>query len=324
MTDESAAAAIIFDGKGTILDANKAFCEMLNYGSAELSGVSWGQVTARECQVLDGRELLELCDAGQAGPWRTTMLDREGRRLPVLVHAARLHQASDRYLGVMLDATQVEESEQELRTLAGRLLKLYDEERRRIARELHDTTAQNLAALSMNLTMLGNLRPDSARGAEVLAECMSLTEECLKEVRSLSYMLHPPLLDELGLETALRTFITLYERRTGITVALISETLVGRLSPEVELGAFRIAQESLFNVHRHSGSVRAEVRLAKSEDRFQVTVRDWGVGISTEEARGETLGIAGMRERVRLLGGQLEIGPAVPGTLVHAVFRLEN
>jgi signal transduction histidine kinase len=137
-------------------------------------------------------------------------------------------------------------------------------------------------------------------------------------------MLHPPLLDELGLESALRTFITLYERRTAVTVDLVIGALLGRLATEVELGVFRVAQESLFNVHRHSGSPRAEVRLERRAGTFEVFVRDWGNGITPEAARGDTLGIAGMRERVRLLGGQLEIGPAGPGTIVHAVFRLEQ
>lgn len=314
--------AVILDEKGNILEANTVFCEMLHYAASEIVGKNWPGLTARDCQHLDTFKFAELRDTGQAGPWRTALTDSEGNRVPVLVRLSHMADAAGRFLGIVWNGAEFEESERELRTLAGKLLKLYDEERRRIARELHDTTAQNLAALSMNLAILGTADP--VRSAEIMAECSSLTEECLKDVRSLSYMLHPPLLDELGLETALRTFISLYERGTGVSVSLHTRAPVGRLPAEVELGAFRIAQESLFNVQRHSGSVRAEVKLAREGTQFEVSVRDWGIGIAPDDANGDSLGIAGMRERVRLLGGQLEIGPAGPGTMVRAVFRTDQ
>jgi PAS domain S-box-containing protein len=321
---DTLAAALICDTKGNILDANQYLRDMLNYGAGQSLNVRWESLASPECQAVDRERLKELVDSGHAGPWRTAFIDRNGNRIPVLVQAARIPGNSNRFMGLVLRAAEFEQAERELQHLAGKLLKLYDEERRRIARELHDTTAQNLAALSMNLAMLPEMSNDPARSSEVMAECASLTEECLKEVRSLSYMLHPPLLDELGLETALRTFITLYERRTAVTVDLVIGALLGRLPAEVELGVFRIAQESLFNVHRHSGSPRAELRLERRADKFEVLVRDWGKGITQEAARGDSLGIAGMRERVRLLGGELEIGPAGPGTIVRAVFRMEQ
>ncbi len=324
INDEVLAPALILDEKGFILDANIAFCVMINYRPPEVAGQTWVGLADPDCQAQDSLHLRRLCATGQVGPWRTQLRNCDGASVPVLVRATRLGERREglagRFLFLVFDASEFEESEQELRNLAGKLLKLYDEERRRIARELHDTTAQNLAALSMNLAMLAPARTSPGRDAEIIAECSSLTEECLKEVRSLSYMLHPPLLDELGLESALRTFIALYERRTGVAVTLDLNAPLGRLDPEVELGAFRIAQESLFNVQRHSGSVRAEVRLSRLNAAFEVEVRDWGVGITGEAARGDGLGIAGMRERVRLLGGQLEIQPAEPGTLVRAIF----
>jgi signal transduction histidine kinase len=136
-------------------------------------------------------------------------------------------------------------------------------------------------------------------------------------------MLHPPLLDELGLESAMRAFVDLFKRRTGVSVELTCDNL-GRLRREEELVAFRIAQEGLFNVHRHSGSPRAEVRLARRDSCLEVTVRDWGKGIDAESAASTTsLGIAGMRERARLLGGKLEVLNASPGTLVRAEIHVE-
>jgi two-component system NarL family sensor kinase len=252
----------------------------------------------------------------------------DGKLVPVVVQTTHIEGSrrrdggSGHFGALVTDATSLVETEQDFQKLAGGLLNLYDEERRRIARELHDTTAQNLAALSMNLTMLGGAMKDVGRASAILKECEALTDACLKEVRSLSYMLHPPLLDELGLETALRAFTSLFERRTGIAVDLILSGQIGGLAPEVELAAFRIVQESLFNVQRHSGSRKAEVRLARRDGDFEVSVRDWGTGLAPN-ANLSGVGVAGMRERVRLRGGHLEIGPVDPGTLVRAKFPME-
>jgi two-component system, NarL family, sensor kinase len=207
--------------------------------------------------------------------------------------------------------------------LPGRLLKLYDDERRNIARELHDTTAQNLAALSMNLMMLGSAFDDRERAAAILQECNALTEECLKEVRSLSYTLYPPLLDELGLNAALRSFVELFQRSSGIAVQLQAAT-VPRLPLELELAAFRIAQEALLNTHQHSGSKRAEIELATRNSQIEVAIRDWGKGIENREAHQNGLGITGMTERARLLGGTVVVEPAHPGTRVRAVFPIRG
>lgn len=206
--------------------------------------------------------------------------------------------------------------------LAGRLLNLYDDERRTIARELHDTTAQNLAALSMNLTMLEAAMEDPVRSRLILSECNALADECLKEVRSLAYMLHPPLLDELGLVSALRAFMDLFQKRTGVTAELKAGSF-SRPEPAIELAAFRVAQEALFNVHRHSGSGRAEVSVIRTGSDLEISVRDWGKGMDGMDPAQNSLGIAGMRERVRLLGGQLEIRNAGPGTLIRASFPME-
>jgi two-component system NarL family sensor kinase len=241
----------------------------------------------------------------------------------VIVQSTKIEEADQPFAALSGNTTGLVETEQDFQGLAGRLLSLYDEERRSIARELHDTTAQNLAALSMQLTMLSGAMQDTARAQAILTECECLTGQCIREVRSLSFTLHPPLLDELGLETALRVFLNLYERQAGITVSLILPGQIGRLDPVVELAAFRIAQESLFNVQRHSGSKQAEVYLSRQDGTFEVAVRDWGKGIKPDAEVNDSVGIPEMRERVRLLGGQLEICQVDPGTVVRAKFPLE-
>lgn len=234
--------------------------------------------------------------------------------------------ALEPWICLALDMTPAKRAETALRELSGRLLQLQDEERRRIARALHDTTAQNLAALSMNLTLLGDAAKSLApRARQALDDSTRLTEQCLREVRTLSYLIHPPLLDELGLESALRAYMEGFERKTGIQVNLEILPKLGRLTREVETTVFRIVQESLTNVHRHSGSPSAAVRVSRDADKIVVNVSDRGRGLPPEKTAdgGKTLeasgiGIAGLRERARHLGGILEIRSTGAGTTVHA------
>jgi PAS domain S-box-containing protein len=313
----------IGDFQGNIVEANGSFRRMLKYDDGIDHKLRWDTLTPKEYYSVDEAKYAELSASNRCEPWRKELIARDGSRIPVLVGMVRLPDDPKLEVGLVVNISELESAERDLQKLAGRILNLYDDERRNIARELHDTTAQNLAALSMNLTMLAAAIEDPDRARKILNECSLVTEECLKEVRSLSYMLHPPLLDELGLESAMRAFVDLYRRRTGVSVDLVCENL-GRLRREEELAAFRIAQEGLFNVHHHSASDRAQVRLVRRDNRLEVTVRDWGKGISPEAASSnQSLGIAGMRERARLLGGQLDISPADPGTLVRAEFHVE-
>lgn len=295
---------------------------MVEYGPENLGQLNWLEMTSEEYRELGRSRLRETRERGNSGPWRSEFLSSRGDRVPVLVEAARLAN-DERFAGVVLHASGPDRSEQDFGSLSGRLLHAHDQERRRIARELHDTTAQNLAALSMNLLMLAGVVADSERGRAIVSECNSLTEECLKEVRSLSYMLHPPLLDELGLDAALKAYAGAFERRTGVKVWLNLTNHIGRLRQELELGAFRMIQESLDNVHRHSGSDRVEIQLTRSGDHVELSIRDWGKGLDAETVRGMSLGIAGMRERARLLRGEIAFAAANPGALVRARFPLE-
>ena len=216
------------------------------------------------------------------------------------------------------------QTEQALRQLSTRLLRIQDEERQRLARDLHDSTAQVLAALSMKLTVLqrGVSRFDKRTRAEA-DECAALAELCVRQIRSMSYLLHPPLLEEMGLPAALRWCAEGFSQRSGIVVEVDMPARFGRLPMEVENALYRIVQECLSNVQRHSGSPTARIALARTDDGVELEVRDQGRGmpVAVGDDRGgiESLGIGllGMRERVRQLGGQMTINSTTKGSTVH-------
>lgn len=234
------------------------------------------------------------------------------------------------YLGSCIDRTDRKRVERALHQLSGKLLELQDEERRRISRELHDTTAQNLAVLSMNLCFVKDAAQNlGSKTQQAVAESLSLAERCSHEIRTLSYLLHPPLLDELGLVSALRAYSAGYTQRTGIQIEFkVGE--IGRLPAEIETTLFRIVQEALTNVHRHSGSSKAEIRLIRDPREVRLQVSDEGRGVPQEsldlisEGGSVGVGIAGMRERAIQVGGQLKIASSSRGTTVWAILPLQE
>jgi signal transduction histidine kinase len=220
-------------------------------------------------------------------------------------------------------------AEETVRMLTARLLQLQDEERRRLARALHDSTAQNLAALSMNLVVLKERcgQHTDAKTRAALEDSEKLVEKCTGELRTMSYLLHPPLLDEVGLTGAVRDFADGFSARSGIRVDLEVPADLGRLPPELETAVFRVMQECLVNIHRHSESSTASIVLRRDSRRLELIVEDAGKGLgaskAVRDARGETyvgVGIPGMRERVRERGGQFSISSSQAGTKVQAVF----
>lgn len=211
-----------------------------------------------------------------------------------------------------------ENAETSLRTLTSQLMLIRDEERRRVAHELHESTAQVLATLSMNLSVLGNSdhAGDSVE-SKLIAESAALVEGLLGEVRQLSHLLHPPTLDEMGLPSALQWYSERFAKRTNIEVAVQIPSDFGRLSREKEIAIFRVVQEALANVHQHSGSASATVRITKSPTQVCVQISDLGKGMSPHSAITlPGVGINGMRERLRQLGGVLNIHSNARGTLV--------
>lgn len=224
-----------------------------------------------------------------------------------------------------------QQTEDSLQDLSGRLLRLQDEERRRIARELHDSTAQMLSAIAINVDRAQGLAQNGEYETlgHVLGESADLVKSVTLEIRTLSYLLHPPTLDALGLEYVLPSYVEGFSNRSGISVSLNIQPDLGRLPPEIELTLFRIAQEGLSNVHRHSGSRMAGLTLLKDSGSAVLEIRDQGCGIppgvleQTTETSGQIgLGIAGMRERVRQLGGHIAITSGDGGTAIRTVLPL--
>jgi signal transduction histidine kinase len=215
-----------------------------------------------------------------------------------------------------------------LRELSGRLLRMQDEERGRLGRELHDTIGQYLSALKMSLEVVGST--PAAKTAASLTECIRITDECIREVRTISYLLYPPMLEEMGLQTAIEWHVDGFVRRSGIQVHCEIQSDLGRLPRDVEVAVFRVFQESLTNIHRHSGSPTAEVRLWLEDGNVILEVSDKGKGApaSVLEFSNDALGtlgvgLRGMRERVRQLGGRLELSSSEKGMTVLAVVPID-
>ena len=215
-----------------------------------------------------------------------------------------------------------------LRDLSARLLQSQDEERRRLARELHDSVGQLLAGLSMNLANVRNDIERLNKTATSLTDSEELVQEMSKEVRTISHLLHPPLLDETGLESALRWYVDGFAQRSKIKVDLDLPQTLGRLPREMEIAVFRVMQECLTNIHRHSQSITAKIRLRHIDGEVLVEISDKGKGIPQEQREKIALkgtpgvGIRGMRERLRQLGGTLEIDSNGVGTIVTARFPI--
>lgn len=228
------------------------------------------------------------------------------------------------------DISELKRAEEALRNLSGRLLQTQDIQKRKMARELHDATGQNLTAL---LARLGAIRervksvaPDQA---ELVAECVTLASQTLDEIRTFSYLLHPPLLDEEGIVAALDVYVEGFAERSGIEVDLDVPSELGRLPDELEITLFRVVQEALTNVHRHSGSSTAAVRLIRDPATLVLEIADRGRGMPPEvlervRRHGAIVGvgIAGMRERVAQLGGELAIESRDRGSVIRVVFPL--
>jgi len=230
---------------------------------------------------------------------------------------------------IVQDVTALKRAENAIRWLSGRLLRMRDDERRRLARDLHDSLGQILSAIKMNLSYLARDTSHlDERGRNAVTESRELIDSCIKEVRTLSHLLHPPMLDEVGLLPAIRWFVNGFSQRSGIEVQLNLPDSLQRFPVELEIAVFRVVQESLTNVHRHSGSPTAIVSLYVEDGQVHLKIVDHGCGIPPQAltARQEDsaigIGILGMRERMRQLGGQLEIASLDQGTAIHVALPL--
>jgi PAS domain S-box-containing protein len=252
---------------------------------------------------------------------------------------ARLKELHDHLeLRVSERTAELQEKNQELvkqtevvRDLSGRLLQIQDEERRRIARELHDSAGQLLAAINMNISKVAREKEKLSTGAgRSVEEAADLVQQALVEIRTMSHLLHPPLLDEVGLESAIRGFIEGFAQRSKIDVNLVVAPGFERLSPDQEIAIFRVVQECLTNIHRHSGSRKAEIRLTREHGCIHLEVSDEGKGIPLDKLdlnSPATLGVGfrGMRERIRQLGGTLQVhSNGNGGTSVEATLPMSS
>ena len=228
-------------------------------------------------------------------------------------------------INTFINITERKQAEEALHQLSTRLLQLQDEERRRLGRELHDSLAQSVLAVNLNLAQATrSLTSKDEASRRALAEARRVLAEMSREIRTLSYLLHPPLLDELGLVSALKEYAEGFSERSGIELELDIQAGFGRLPQETETALFRIVQESLANIQRHSGSKTAEIHLRVDSARVDLEVMDRGRGMdmkATERGNGSGarlgVGILGMRERMKQLGGKLEIESSSSGTTVR-------
>ena len=225
--------------------------------------------------------------------------------------------------------TLAAERNAELQELTHRLLRVRDEERRKLSRELHDTTGQTLAALKMAAWQLQEACKETPAALAIVSEVEQLADQAIGEIRTMSYLLHPPLLDEVGFACAAEWYIEGFAKRSGITVQAEIANPRERLPKSVELALFRVLQESLTNVHRHSGASDASIHFQHAGDAVILEIRDFGKGIPEERLRllhGDTaetgVGLAGMRERLHELNGRLDIESDARGTSMRATVPL--
>lgn len=316
-------AIVLMSADHRVVRVNREFTRLFGYTPQESLGRRLSELSApgelgEESQRYPGSEW-----HGQRVDTEAVRRRKDGSRLQVLVVGVPLSMpAGDIAVYVMYhDITERKQAEAALRMLSGRLLTLEDDERRRLARELHDTTAQSLAALCMNLSVVREATDTlNPRARAALDESVTLAKESLHEIRTVSYLLHPPGLDELGLASALSGYIGGFIQRSGIRVEVDVPPDLGRLPQAVETTVFRLVQECLTNIHRHSGSSTARVRLVRKPSNLVLEVEDAGRGIRGNAPSG--VGIASMRERVQQLDGWLEIASNPGGTTVRATIPL--
>jgi two-component system NarL family sensor kinase len=328
------------DEDGNVLYANASFARILGTSLEDLIGTP----LQKHFNLQEHNDLATLIQAGLRRQARDelSLLTSEGQRRLVRLSTSPVSEFGIRTICVIAtDMTELsganealKSNEETLRNLSGRLLRLQDDERRRISRDLHDVTGQKLALLSMDLSSISKQK-DIAKSEEIsrlILESIALSNDVNKEIRTLSYLLHPPLLDELGLSSAVEWFAQGFESRTGIVVEVDIPANFVRLAPDAEVALFRIVQESLANVHRYSGSATAYVCARSDGGEVRLEIGDFGKGMVQEQKKPGRpsvaplgVGIQGMRERVRQLSGILEITSRPGrGTVVTTILPLSH
>ena len=315
--------AAMLDARGCVVYCNLSLAQLLGVPRETVIGRLLLDFVAAEDQPAYQRLLQENQIESNEGEVRLHLAD--GSLIPTNFSFSLLSRDKSATGVLITDLT----SQKQQMEFASRLQAMQDEERRRLARELHDSVGQNLAALGMNIAIVqAQSHKLDSLGARAVSENARLVEQVSRVIRTISHLLHPPLLDIAGLASALRWYADGFSERSNIKVDLEIPSDFGRLPDELEITIFRIVQECLTNIHRHSGSSTATIRLHQEGDRLTVQVQDSGKGIPLEkqheliESGRGGVGLAGMRERLRRLGGTLEIESNESGTTVSAILKV--
>jgi len=315
--------AAMLDAQGCIVYCNPSLVRLLGMPRETVTGSILQYYLAEDDQALY-QKLLDTAQTGYSeGEMRLRLAD--GSVISASFSFSVLTRDKSATGVLITDLT----SQKQQMDFASRLQTMQDEERRRIARELHDSVGQLLAAIGMNISVVqAQAHKLDARAAGAVADNVALVEQVSREIRTISHLLHPPLLDIAGLASALRWYVDGFSQRSNIKVNVEIPADLGRLPAEMEIAVFRIVQECLTNIHRHSGSESAAIRLFQEGDRLIVQVQDNGKGIPEEKQRQLIdldrggVGFAGMRERLRRLGGTLQIESKENGTVVSAILKV--
>lgn len=325
---------LLLDDERKVLDANESALQLFDYSLNDIRELRWDSLIPVERKAGLEERWQSFLSGGTTRGEVNVRQSGGGTRL--VAFSSRANILPGRHLITLKDITDHREAEDSLRMLSHRLMRLQDDERRRIARELHDSTGQCLAALRMHLDFVGaavGALPDEAQKS--LREAQEICRTCSADVRTISYLLHPPLLDEVGLLPALEWYVTGFCERSGVKVVEEIEEPAQPFSRELNTALFRIIQEALVNIHKHADSKEARIRLVEEGDQIVLEISDRGKGIDPERLakrgkdersgmRGFGVGLTGMSERVRQLGGTLEIKAANPGTLIRTRFPISQ
>jgi PAS domain S-box-containing protein len=305
---------LALDLEGRITLINRKGCATLGREESELLGRDWFEACLPPRTHRDLKGFFRALLDGDLTSLENPVLTSSGEERMIGWRNSLLRDGEGRVIGTLSsgeDITERKQAESALRHLSGRLLQAQDEERRKVAREVHDGIGTYVSGLSLALgkvrTFLNDKNPEHQR---VVTECRELIQAAAGEIRSISYLLHPPTIEEMGLVSALEWLVRGFSGRSGIAISLQLATDLGRLKAETELTLFRVTQEALSNVYRHSGSSTASVRLFRERERIVLEVADQGHGIPPPvvgSAPEFTIGISGMRERVQDLGGTFSV-----------------